>query len=291
MKGGYELLDSGAERKLERFGDWLLDRPAPQALWRPARPAQWARAHGRFERRSDGDGDWTWREKPPERWELEVADLHLLVGPTPFGHLGIFPEQIPHWDDMRREVGRATRAGREVEALNLFAYTGGATLACAVAGARVVHLDASRPVVLWARENAMRSLSPGAEIAWLVEDAMKFLRREKRRGRRYDAVVLDPPSFGRGPDKEVFKLERDLAELLDLAAGLLADDAIFLHLSCHTPGVTPAVLCNLLGEALDERGGAVQSGEMLAGLETNMPLPSGCFACWRAEAPEPEPGP
>lgn len=276
---GYELLDSGGGRKLERFGGVVVSRPCSQAIWRPAlAPAAWGRACASFGR--EHGNAWRGREKLPRRWEVVIDGIRFILKGTDFGHLGVFPEQRASW----RWIGETVRAaGRRPDVLNLFAYSGGSTMAPALAGAAVCHLDASRGMVDWARENAAANGLGDRPIRWIAEDARKFLGRELRRGRRYDGVILDPPSFGRGARGEVYKIETDLPETLDLCRRILSEKPLFILLSAHTPGVTPVVLGNLLGDATKGLGGTIGGGEMLlTGAPGVRQVPSGCMACWRA---------
>ena len=271
----YELLDSGDGRKLERFGRVTLARPCSQAIWKPQlSAAEWERADASFDR--EKGLNWHGRDRLPAHWEIAVDDIRFRLSGTDFGHLGIFPEQRAQW----RWIGETVRdAGRKVSVLNLFAYSGGSTLAPALAGAEVCHLDASQSMVDWARENAALNNLQDAPIRWIAEDAHKFLGREIRRGRRYDAIILDPPSFGRGAKGEVYKIERDLSKTLALCRELLSPTPLFIVLSAHTPGVTPTVLENLLLDALEGLSPALQSGEMLlSGAKGVRPVPSGCYA-------------
>ena len=275
---GYELLDSGNGAKLERFGDVILARPCAQAVWQPQRPALWETAHATFDR-EDGNR-WHGRRRLPKEWPIDVDGTRFRLSGTDFGHLGIFPEQRAQWAWIRETVAAAPRPPR---VLNLFAYSGGSTLAAARAGAEVCHLDASRGMVQWARANAALNGLESHPIRWIVDDAHKFLNREIRRGRRYDGIILDPPTYGRGGNGETYKIERDLTETLRLCRALLSDAPRFLLLSAHTPGHTPVVLSNVLTQALRGLGGAVASGEMLlTGAEGVFPLPSGAYARWQA---------
>ena len=209
----YALVDSGNGRKLERFGDYLLERPSAQAVWKPQLSQKiWASADAYFKRVTDKEGTWVFRSSLPSSWVINVGGIRMKMSPTPFGHLGIFPEQVYFWKWLNGAVKNTPQP--EPKVLNLFAYSGGSTLACAAAGARVCHLDASRPIVGWARENAALSEIPEGKIQWVLDDVMKFVQREVRRGRRYDGIILDPPSFGRGPKKEIFKIEHELGTLL-----------------------------------------------------------------------------
>lgn len=287
LPDGYELLDSGRQRKLERFGPVVLSRPCAQAVWEPARPSgDWARADASFDR--EEGHRWTGRRALPDPWILTLCGFRLRLSGTDFGHLGVFPEQLPLWAWIRdRLAGGAGDARPRV--LNLFAYSGGATLAAALAGAEVCHLDASRGMVDWARSNAELNGLAGHPIRWIVDDVLKFLRREQRRGRQYDAILLDPPSFGRGREGELYKIERDLPETLDLCVRLLSEAPRFLLLSAHTPGFTPIALENLLRRALPQQDRGFDRGEMvLAGGPGVLPVPSGAFARWSAGRPDPE---
>lgn len=284
---GYALLDSGGGRKLERFGRHVIARPCAQAIWRPRLPAAaWEAADAVFDRRQGAC--WRRRDKLPESWPIEVDGLRFRLSGTDFGHLGIFPEQRASWRLIADIIGAARAASPGApppRLLNLFAYSGGATLAAARAGAAVCHLDASAGMVAWARANAALNGLEEAPVRWIVDDVRKFLKREVRRGSRYEGIVLDPPTFGRGVAGEVYKIERDLPSTLGLCRRLLADRPLFVLLSAHTPGITPVVLENLLAEALAGLEGHIAGGEMLlTGAAEARPVPSGCMACWRAAA-------
>ena len=274
-----ELLDSGRGRKLERFGRYVLARPCSQAVWEPRLPAaDWEAADASFDR-EDGQR-WHNRSALPDCWDVTVDGQRFRLSDTDFGHLGIFPEQRAQWRWIRERIAARQDGAREAPTvLNLFAYSGGSTIAAALAGASVCHLDASRGMVDWAHENARINGLEDHPIRWIPEDAHKFLQRELRRGRRYDAIVLDPPTFGRGKSGEMYKIERDLPETLRLCRELLSDRPLFLLLSAHTPGLTPIVLSNLLAQALDGLAPRLESGEMLlSGAPDVLPLPSGAFA-------------
>jgi 23S rRNA (cytosine1962-C5)-methyltransferase len=278
----YELLDSGQQRKLERFGPVVLSRPCAQAVWEPALPSDaWARADASFDR--EEGHRWTGRHALPDPWILEICGFRLRLSGTDFGHLGVFPEQRPLWAWIRNMLTDGSATGRP-RVLNLFAYSGGATLAAALAGAEVCHLDASRGMVDWARANAELNGLSVHPIRWIVDDVNKFLQREVRRDRQYDAILLDPPSFGRGREGELYKIERDLPETLDLCVRLLSDSPRFLLLSAHTPGFTPIALENLLKQALPRRDRGFEKGEMLlSGGPDVLPVPSGAFARWASD--------
>jgi 23S rRNA (cytosine1962-C5)-methyltransferase len=235
----YELVDSGAGKKLERFGEFMLVRPEPQARWAPAlQTKRWQTADGEFVKARRGlQGEWRFRRPIPERWVMRRNELKFWVQPAASGHVGVFPDQACHWDWIT-EVMR--RAGRSVKVLCLFGHTGLATLSAAAAGAEVTHVDASRPAVAWARENQSLSGLSERPIRWLEDDAQTFLRREARRGKQYDAIVLDPPKFGRGPQGEVWKLEKSLPELLAACSKVLSASPAFLVLNVYTTVVTQA---------------------------------------------------
>ena len=277
----YVLLDSGDGRKLERFGKYVLARPCSQAVWQPSLPqSAWEQAHAAFDR-ADGN-QWHNRGALPSAWTIRIADIAFKLSGTDFGHLGIFPEQREQWQWIRETVRRACETrGRAVQVLNLFAYSGGATLAAALGGAEVCHLDASKGMVQWARENAAFNGLQQHPVRWIADDAHGFMERELRRGRTYDAIILDPPTFGRGTQNEVYKIEADLTATLSLCMSLLSKNPLFVLLSAHTPGFTPTVLHNLLRQSTAKLGGVVESGEMLLAGDAPFPLPSGAYARWR----------
>ena len=265
----YELLDSGDGRKLERFGRVTLARPAAQALWRPSRPALWTRATASFDR-EDGNR-WHGRNALPKDWTISTAGMRFKLSGTDFGHLGIFPEQRAQWRWIREKV-KGERG--KVSVLNLFAYSGGSTVAAAQGGAEVCHLDAAKGMVQWARENAALNGLADHPIRWIADDAHKFMAREVRRGRRYDAIILDPPTFGHGANGETYKIERDLKTTLDLTRQLLSDRPAFVLFSSHSPGLSCRVAENILGQLFPQA--TLESGEML--LEgKGLSCPSGIF--------------
>lgn len=278
----YALIDSGYGKKLERFGSYLIARPAAQAVWNPnLSESEWQKADVIFTR--ENDSKWIQQHQPlPESWCIETSGIRFKLASTDFGHLGIFPEQRPFWEWIRATVQKAKAARNSpVKVLNLFAYSGGATLAAAQGGAEVCHLDASKGMVAWARENAALNLLQDAPIRWITDDVLKFLARELRRMNRYDAIILDPPSFGRGSQGEVFKIDAHLPLILKQCRALLTEKPLFVLLSCHTPGWTPIVLNHLLSQAMQEIRGTIEMGEMtLTGQPRVFPLPSGTFARW-----------
>lgn len=278
----YHLVDSGNGRKLEQFGPYLLARPSSQAVWAPQLSEQeWNKADAVFMR--ENDTKWNYRnQKISSSWNVETAGITFKIEPTDFGHLGIFPEQRTFWKWIQTALAEAKQTRKEpLQVLNLFAYSGGVTLAAAKAGAHVCHLDASKGMVAWARENAALNNLEQAPIRWIVDDVNKFLQRELRRGKRYDAIILDPPSFGRGSQGEVFKIEEHLPVILKLCRSLLTDNPLFILFSCHTPGFTPIAMHHLLSQMMQGAGGQIDVGEMLlTGHEGVLPLPSGTYARW-----------
>ena len=278
MNDGYELLDSGNGKKLERFGDVILDRPCAQAVWAPQYPDLWKTAVARFDR-IDGH-NWEGREKLPRAWNVKIGGVTMKLSATDFGHLGVFPETRELWKWIRTTLeSEKTKRGRELKFLNLFAYSGGATLAAAQAGAHGCHLDASKGMVDWARENAQLNNLQDAPVRWIVDDVIKFLHREVKRGNQYDGILLDPPSFGRGKKGELYKIEESLMTTLDLVHQVLTADPCFVLLTSHTPGFSPIVLSNLLRQY--NTGGAIECGEMLlTGPAGTNELPNGNWARW-----------
>lgn len=293
----YLLIDSGEGEKLEDVGGQLVVRPSPQALWpRTLGRDRWEAARAHYRRSSRGGGHWEPKKALPEQWECEVGPHRFLVRATGFGHVGFFPEQVPFWRWLRDRSEAASAArGTPLEVLNLFAYTGGSSLAAASGGASVTHCDASRGVVQWASENAAANGLQDAPIRWIVDDALKFLRREARRERRYQGLVLDPPSFGRGPKGEVWKLEEGVNELLEACCAVLDDSPAFVLFSAHTPGIGALALRQLLAGALHARFGADAPDGTMAHGEMSVPasesphaLPSGTWTTWQAEGPSPD---
>ncbi len=281
MTHEYELIDFGQGRRLERFAGIVLDRPCPAVEDAPrADPAAWPAADARFERGEGGQGRWVaLRDGLPDRWSLTLGPVCLELKRTEFGHLGFFPEQAAQWDWIAHQVAAA---GPAVRVLNLFAHTGGSTLAAAAAGADVVHVDAARNIVAWARRNAELSGLAERPVQWVVEDAMKFVKRELRRGAEYDAVVLDPPSYGHGRRGEVWRLSRDLERLLERCAQLTAGRRRFLLLTAHTPRFGPRRLGSLVAEALGEAPGRVTAAEMAVVSRSGRAMPGGTAVRWES---------
>ena len=278
----YELIDCGRGEKLERWGDQLLVRPDPQAIWNTPRTHRgWKHPHGRYARSSSGGGQWE-KKDMPERWTIRYGSLTFNIKPMNFKHTGLFPEQAANWDFAMEQI---RRAGRPIRVLNLFAYTGGATVACAKAGASVCHVDAAKGMVAWAKENARLTGLQEAPIRWIVDDCAKFVEREIRRGKTYDAIIMDPPSYGRGPGGEVWKLEENLFPFVKLCARVLSDKPLFVILNSYTTGLAPSVLGYILQMLVGKRfGGRVTWDELgLPCTESGMALPCGATGRWTAE--------
>ncbi|MDL2287852.1 class I SAM-dependent methyltransferase [Oscillospiraceae bacterium OttesenSCG-928-F05] len=278
----YALLDCGGGERLERWKGIYLVRPDPQAIW-PAvgEHPRWKTPDGRYERSSSGGGKWH-RYTVPERWEISYGGLRFGIKTMNFKHTGIFPEQAANWDFIQKAVRSAER---DVSVLNLFAYTGAATLAAAEAGASVCHVDAAKGMVGWGRENAALSGLSDKPVRWIVDDCVKFLQREKRRGKRYDAILMDPPSYGRGPGGEVWKLEDSLYELVTLAVDVLSDAPLFLLINSYTAGLAPSVLSYLMAQTVGRKyGGKTVCAELGLPCEaTGSALPCGSAARWLSE--------
>ena len=240
----YELIDTSQGERLERWGDKILIRPDPQIIWNTEKTNPlWKNAHARYHRSKTGGGSWEVYKKLPEVWKVSYGDIVFGVKPMGFKHTGIFPEQAVNWDFVMNKI---KASGRQLNVLNLFAYTGGATLACLKAGAKVCHVDASKGMVQWAKENASMSSLSDRPVRWIVDDCLKFVQREIRRGNRYDGIIMDPPSYGRGPGGEVWKLEEQLFSLLTECMQLLDDDSVFFILNSYTTGLSPSVMKSLL---------------------------------------------
>ena len=275
----FEVLDASAGEQLERWGQVTLVRPDPQVIWNTPRDSAWEKANARYNRSSEGGGSWSVRSLPQSEWEISYRELRFRIRPTGFKHTGLFPEQAVNWDLMS---GLIRAAGRQLNILNLFAYTGGATLACAAAGARVCHVDASKGMVQWARENAALSGLSERPVRWIVDDCKKFVEREIRRGVRYDGVVMDPPSYGRGPGGEVWKLEDSVYELVCTCAQVLSEDARFFLLNSYTTGLSPSVMQYILSVTVGAmHGGTVTADEIgLPVKKSGLVLPCGSTAVW-----------
>lgn len=279
----YELIDASSGERLERWGDILLIRPDPQIIWdSEKKDPRWHNAHARYHRSNKGGGHWELYKKMPDVWPISRKGLTFRLKPMGFKHTGLFPEQAVNWDLATEMIEGAKRP---VKVLNLFGYTGAATLACLKAGASVTHVDASKGMVQWAKENAAVSGLAERPVRWLVDDCVKFVQREQRRGNRYDGIIMDPPSYGRGPGGEVWKLEEQMDGLLRLCLTVMSEEPLFLVLNSYTTGLSPSVMEYLLNVLMVPKlGGTVSAGEIgLTVTSTGMVLPCGNTAIWRGE--------
>ena len=277
----YRILDTSQLEKLESWHGVTLVRPDPQIIWKtPKKHPGWKKADGHYSRSSSGGGSWAFAKKLPTSWEMDYEPLGLTfkIQPTGFKHTGLFPEQAVNWDWMAEQI---RSAGRPISVLNLFSYTGGATLAAAAAGAEVCHVDAAKGMVAWARENAKSSGLEGAPIRWIIDDCGKFVEREIRRGRRYDAIIMDPPSYGRGPSGEIWKLEKDLFDFVQLTAGVLSDSPLFVIINSYTTGLAPSVLGCIMDSVYTPRfGGGSCCDELGLPVTSGLTLPCGATGRW-----------
>lgn len=276
----YELIDSSNGDRLERWGDFILVRPDPQVIWKtPKNNPCWKKANAYYIRSKTGGGHWEFKSSLPDRWQIKYKDLTFNVKNMGFKHTGIFPEQAVNWDYTRELI---RKEDRPVKVLNLFAYTGGATIACLKEGASVVHVDASKGMVAWAKENAAASGVADRSVRWIVDDCVKFIQREIRRGNKYDIIIMDPPSYGRGPGGEVWKLEDEIYNFVELCSQLLYEDSIMMLINSYTTGLSPSVMEYILGTTVKTKfGGKVSSSEIgLPVTNTKMVLPCGASATW-----------
>ena len=276
----YEVLDASSGEKLERWGNYILIRPDPQVIWQTEkRAAGWKKPNAHYHRSNKGGGEWEFFDLP-EEWQISYRDLRFRLKPFSFKHTGFFPEQAANWDWFSELIRKRRAEGREVSVLNLFAYTGAATVACAKEGASVVHVDSAKGMVTWAKENAAASGLKDAPIRYLVDDCLKFVEREIRRGNTYDGIVMDPPSYGRGPSGEIWKLEDSLYPFLTRVAKLLSATPLFVFVNSYTTGLQPLTIANLMSLAFgDEKKGTVQAGEIGLPMQNGLVLP--CGACGR----------
>ena len=275
----YEVLDTGDGEKLERWKDVILRRPDPQTIWPKANPALWERADAIYHRSEKGGGQWEFRRKLPERWTVCHEGLKFYVRPTGFKHTGLFPEQGANWKWMAEQLRETGR--QDLRVLNLFGYTGAATLACAEAGAHVTHVDAAKGMVSWAKENRELNHLPETGFRWIVEDALRFVQREIRRGNRYDGILMDPPSYGRGPSGEVWKLENELYGLVDTCSQALSREPVFFLLNSYTTGFQASVLSNMIEKCVGSRyGGKTDSQELCLPVTSGGVLPCGASGRW-----------
>jgi 23S rRNA (cytosine1962-C5)-methyltransferase len=275
----YEILDMANGEKLERWGNIYLVRPDPQIIWKDkSYPEIWKKANARYSRSNTGGGSWSYQKRLPDSWQVKYKDLTFNIKPMGFKHTGLFPEQAVNWDWM---IDKIKSEKREIKVLNLFAYTGGATVACSYAGASVCHVDSSKGMVTWAKENVASSGLSERPVRYIIDDVTKFVQREIRRGNKYDAIIMDPPSYGRGKNGEVWQFENNIADLVELCIGVLSDNPLFFLINSYTTGISSKVLENILSLKLKMKKGKLSSGEIgLPMKDSSLVLPCGIFARW-----------
>lgn len=274
----YEILDMANGEKLEKWKDVILVRPDPQIIWKSKSfPERWKNANARYIRSSTGGGNWDFNKKVPANWQVKYKELIFNIKPMGFKHTGLFPEQAVNWDWM---INKIQHANRDIKVLNLFAYTGGATVACSYAGASVCHVDSSKGMVTWAKENITSSGLQNNPVRYIIDDVVKFVSREIRRGNKYDAIIMDPPSYGRGTNGEVWKFEENISDLVELCTKVLSDRPLFFLINSYTTGISSTVLENILKLNIKAKG-KLSSGELgLPMKDSNLVLPCGTFSRW-----------
>ena len=276
----YKIIDMADGQKLEKWGDVILSRPDPQIVWKnKSYPEEWKKANAIYSRSKTGGGSWEYKKKVPSAWQIKYKDLTFNIKPMGFKHTGLFPEQAVNWDWMRDKIKNSKR---EIKVLNLFAYTGGATVACLSAGASVCHVDSSKGMVTWAKENVTSSGLADKKVRYIVDDVVKFVNREIRRGNKYDAIIMDPPSYGRGANGEVWQFENNIYDLVELCTKVLSDKPLFFLINSYTTGISSAVLANILNLTISKRyKGKVESGEIGLPMEkSSLVLPAGIYGRW-----------
>ena len=276
----YEILDMANGEKLERWGDVILIRPDPQIIWKSKSfPKKWESANARYNRSSSGGGGWKYNKRMPENWQIKYEDLTFNIKPMGFKHTGLFPEQAVNWDWM---IAKIKNAKRDIKVLNLFAYTGGATVACSYAGASVCHVDSSKGMTTWAKENVASSGLEKRPIRFIVDDVVKFVNREIRRGNKYDAIIMDPPSYGRGTNGEVWKFEENIADLVELCTKVLSDNPLFFLINSYTTGISSTVLEDILRLNI-KKNEKFSHGEIgLPMRDSKLILPCGIYGKWES---------
>lgn len=277
----YEIIDMASGEKLERWGKYVLIRPDPQIIWKnKSFPEKWKKADAKYNRSKTGGGAWDYKVRLPEAWQVRYKNLTFNIKPMGFKHTGLFPEQAVNWDWMMDKIKKEKR---NIKVLNLFAYTGGATVACTAAGATVCHVDSSKGMVAWAKENIASSGLKNKPIRYIVDDVIKFVQREIRRGNTYDAIIMDPPSYGRGTSGEVWQFENNISELVELCAKVLSKEPLFFLINSYTTGISAEVLSNILKLNLSQFKGKITSGEIgLPMANSNLVLPCGIYGRWEA---------
>ena len=276
----YKIIDMADGQKLEKWGDVILSRPDPQIVWKnKSYPEEWKKANAIYSRSKTGGGSWEYKKKVPSAWQIKYKDLTFNIKPMGFKHTGLFPEQAVNWDWMRDKIKNSKR---EIKVLNLFAYTGGATVACLSAGASVCHVDSSKGMVTWAKENVTSSGLADKKVRYIVDDVVKFVNREIRRGNKYDAIIMDPPSYGRGANGEVWQFEDSIYDLVELCTKVLSDKPLFFLINSYTTGISSSVLSNILNLTISKRyKGKVESGEIGLPMEkSSLVLPAGIYGRW-----------
>lgn len=278
----YEILDMASGEKLERWGNIYLIRPDPQIIWKDkSYPNKWNMANARYNRSNTGGGAWEYKKRLPESWQIKYKNLTFNVKPMGFKHTGLFPEQAVNWDWMIKKIKDSKR---EINVLNLFAYTGGATVACLSAGAKVCHVDSSKGMTTWAKENVESSGLRDRPVRFIIDDVIKFVQREIRRERKYDAIIMDPPSYGRGKNGEVWQFENNISDLVELCTKVLSDDPLFFLINSYTTGISSKVLENLLYLNMKKYKGIISSGEIgLPMKDSKLVLPCGIYGRWEKE--------
>jgi len=279
----YEILDMANGEKLERWGNIKLIRPDPQIIWdNKSFPEKWKEADARYNRSKNGGGGWQYNKRLPDAWQIKYKDLTFNIKPMGFKHTGLFPEQAVNWDWMIDKISKAIKKdGRKIKVLNLFAYTGGATVACSFAGAEVCHVDSSKGMVTWAKENVVSSGLSDRPVRFIIDDVFKFVSREIRRGNKYDAIIMDPPSYGRGKNGEVWQFENNITELVNLCSKVLSDNPLFFLINSYTTGISSKVLENILYLELKQKNGKLSSGEIgLPMKNSKLVLPCGIYGRW-----------
>lgn len=277
----YECIDAGNGEKLENWNGIILRRPDPQALWEIDYDSKWKNSNAYYHRSNKGGGHWEYQKSLPESWVIHYKELAFKISPTSFKHTGLFPEQAANWDYLMNKI---KKANKEIRVLNLFAYTGGATMACSAAGAsEVVHVDASKGMVDWAKENMKLSHLENNHIRFIVDDCLKFVEREKRRGRTYDVIIMDPPSYGRGPSGEVWKFEKNIQNLVTACLDILSDQPLVFLINSYTTGISSTVLSNILKTTILKKypQGHIEAGEIALPISKNkLVLPCGIYGLW-----------
>ncbi len=276
----YEILDMSGGEKLERWGDFYLVRPDPQIIWNnKSFPEKWNKANARYNRSNTGGGAWEYKKRLPENWQIKYKNLTFNIKPMGFKHTGLFPEQAVNWDWMIDKIKSSNR--KDVKVLNLFAYTGGATVACLSAGASVCHVDSSKGMVGWAKENVESSGLKSRPVRFIIDDVVKFVKREIRRGNKYDGIIMDPPSYGRGKNGEVWQFEENISDLVKLCTEILSDNAIFFLINSYTTGISSKVLENILNLEIKNKKGKITSGEIGLPMKgSKLILPCGIYGRW-----------